>query len=254
MTVSSTLVDVHLRDGILLITLRRENKRNAVDRSMADALDAALNRLDDDPEVRAGVLTGGNNVFCAGSDLTSGGDYVTARGGEYGLVRRRRRKPLVAAVEGIAFGGGLEIALACDMIVAADDARFALPEVCRGLVPTCGALFRSLERLPSNVANEMVLTGKPLTAARAHALGLVNRLVPPGRTLDEALVLAGEVVANAPLAVQACLSAMQAMKTDLEAAGWSATQQAKDAIAGSEDVQEGIRAFFEKRAPAWTGR
>ncbi|WP_200899062.1 enoyl-CoA hydratase-related protein [Cupriavidus pauculus] len=144
---------------MLVITLRRENRRNAFDRALADALDAALNQLDDDVTLRAGVLTGGTQVFSAGSDLASRGDYVTERGGEYGVIRRRRRKPLIAAVEGVAFGGGMEIVLACDMVVAADNARFGLPEVVRGLLPTCGALFRAAQRIPPNIVRELVLTG-----------------------------------------------------------------------------------------------
>lgn len=186
--------------GVLLITMLRHHKRNAIDRKLADALDAALNRLDDDDRLHVGVLSGGPEFFCAGSDLASLGDYVTERGGEYGLIRRRRRKPLVAAVEGSALGGGLEIALACDLVVAADDAKLGLPEVARGVIPTCGALFRAMQRMPVNVARELVLTARPMTAGRAHELGFVNALASPGQATAAALEMARSIAANAPLA------------------------------------------------------
>ena len=243
------------RDGpVLVITMCREHKRNAVDRALADAIDLALNQLEDDPDLRVGVLTGGTQVFCAGSDLKSRGDYVTERGGEYGVIRRRRGKPLIAAVEGLALGGGMEIVLACDMVVAATDARFGLPEVMRGVLPTCGALFRALVALPPNIAREMVLSGEPIDAARAHALGLVNQLSAPGEALARALVLARRIGDNAPLSVQASLQAMNGLLAAADAAGWEATAKALAVISGSADYTEGVQAFFERRAPVWQGR
>ena len=131
----------------------------------------------------AGVLTGTTDVFSAGSDLTAGGDYLTARGGEYGIIRRRRRKPLIAAVEGPALGGGLEIVLACDLVVAASTARFGLPEVSIGVVPTCAGLFRAPRALPLNVARQLILTGRPIDARRAYEVGFVNVLTEPGGAL-----------------------------------------------------------------------
>ncbi|MEO8059432.1 MAG: enoyl-CoA hydratase-related protein [Burkholderiales bacterium] len=247
------LVTTELDGRVLVITLQRAQKRNAVDRALADALDAALNTLDDDPDIFAGVLTGGQTVFCAGSDLTSRGDYVTERGGEYGVIRRRRRKPLIAAVEGVALGGGMEIVLACDMVVAASNASFGLPEVVRGVLPTCGALFRALQALPPNIARELVLTGEPMNAGRAHEVGLVNALVQPGEALAQALQLARRIAANAPLSVQASLGAMNGVLALADPAGWDFTKAALNAIAGSQDAQEGVRAFLEKRAPVWTG-
>lgn len=250
---AADLVACEVHGRVLHVRLQRDAKRNAVDRALADALDAALNRLEDDPQLWAGVLSGGA-FFCAGSDLASRGDYVTERGGEYGLIRRHRRKPLVAAIEGGALGGGLEIALACDLVVAASDARLGLPEVARGVVPTCGALFRALERLPANVARELVLTGRPLDAARAHQLGLVNAVTPKGEACMRALAMAQDIVANSPTAVQACLAAMNGLLARGDEEGWAATGQALATIRGSEDAQEGIRAFFERRAPVWRGR
>src|SRR5580700_523175 len=184
------------RDGrVLVITMERAEKRNAVDRAMADALDDALSELDDDRDLWAGVLTGSGDVFSAGSDLTAGGDYVTARGGEYGIIRRRRRKPLIAAVEGPALGGGLEIVLACDLVVAASTARFGLPEVRIGVVPTCAGLFRAPRSLPLNLARQLILTGRPIEAQRAYDVGFVNLLVDPGQAVEGAMRLAQEICA-----------------------------------------------------------
>jgi enoyl-CoA hydratase len=242
------------REGyVLIVTLQREHKRNAVDRELADRLDAALNELEDDPELRAGVLYGGPKVFCAGSDLASGGDYVTARGGEYGLIRRLRSKPLIAAVEGLALGGGMEMVLACDMVVAATTAGFGLPEVKRGVLPSCGALFRTLQMLPPNFAREILLSGQPIDALRAQAIGLVNHVVLQGEALKRATALAHQIADNAPLAVQASLQQMNALIAQGDPSGWKATADALSKIHGSADVKEGIQAFFEKRQPIWKG-
>jgi enoyl-CoA hydratase/carnithine racemase len=168
------------RGPILVVSMERPSKRNAVDRALADELDGALNELEDDPDLWVGILTGTSEVFSAGSDLTAQGDYVTSRGGEYGVIRRARRKPLIAAVEGAALGGGLEIVLACDLVVAARTARFGLPEVRIGVVPTCAALFRGPRALPVNIARELILTGRPIDAARGYEVGLVNVVAEPG--------------------------------------------------------------------------
>jgi enoyl-CoA hydratase len=248
------LVTTHRRDRALVISMQREHKRNAVDRDLADAIDHALNELDDDPDLWVGVLTGTSTVFSAGSDLGSNGDYVTERGGEYGIIRRERRKPLIAAVEGFALGGGFEIVLACDLVVASSTARFGLPEVRRGVLPTCGALFRGPTTLPLNLAREMILTGQPVSADRLHAVGVVNVVTDPGRALDAAIAVAQQICENAPLSVQACLHAVNTLVSAEADAGWSATDRAQQAIAGSDDQREGVRAFFEKRPPQWSGR
>jgi enoyl-CoA hydratase len=238
---------------VLVITIDRPARRNAIDRATADGLDAAFNRLDDDPDLWCGIITGAGGFFSAGSDLTANYDYVTARGGEYGLVRRDRRTPLIAAVEGFALGGGMEIAMACDLVVAASDARFGLPEVTIGLLPTCGGLFRGPRALPVNVARELVLTGDPMPATRAHELGFVNRLTEPGGALDGALQLAERICRNAPLAVQACVRALDdALGGDT--LGWAATEAAKGTVLPSADAAEGIAAFLGKRTPSWTDR
>jgi enoyl-CoA hydratase/carnithine racemase len=243
------------RDGrVLVISMRRAEKRNAIDRALADALDAALNDLDDDDRLWAGVLTGTPDVFSAGSDLTAGGDYATARGGEYGIIRRRRRKPLVAAVEGPALGGGLEIVLACDLVVAASSAQFGLPEVRIGVVPTCAGLFRAPRALPLNVARQLVLTGRPIDAARAYEVGLVNLMTNPGRAVEEAVRLAQEICSNAPISVQSCLAAVNAVTATDDDLGWEHTEQALRSASSSADAREGVSAFLEKRPPVWTGR
>ena len=254
MTSTVPLVAARRHGRVLVIAMERAEKRNAINRVMADELDAALNQLDDDAELWAGVLTGTKEIFCAGSDLTSGGDYVTERGGEYGLIRRERRKPLIAAVEGKALGGGLEVVLACDLVVASTAAQFGLPEVTIGVIPTCAGLFRAPRALPLNVARQLVLTGRPIDARRAYEVGLVNVLTEPGGALDDALRLAEDICANAPVSVQACLAALNRLAADDDPLGWDETTQAMAVVMRSADALEGVGAFLEKRPPKWTGR
>jgi len=251
---STGLVHVERRGRVLVIEMQRGSKRNAIDRALADALSAALDLLDDDGELWAGVLTGTTEVFSAGSDFTSMGDYDTDRGGQYGIIRRRRRVPLIAAVEGPALGGGMEIVLACDLVVAGRSAVFGLPEVCRGLVPTCAGLFRAPRSLPLNLAREMVLVGDPISAERAFSAGFVNRVVDDGSAVSEAVALAERICENAPVAVQASLRAIEEHVTADDERGWEVTHRATATVTGSTDASEGIAAFFERRRPRWTGR
>ena len=241
------------RGRVLVVRIEREAKRNAIDQATADGIDAALNLLDDDDGLRAGVITGTTTVFSAGTDLKDGGGR-TARGGEYGLIRRRRVKPLIAAVEGPAFGGGFEIALACDLVVAARTARFALPESRRGVVASSGALFRAMRALPLNVARELLITGAVLDADRGYQLGFVNRVTDPGQALAVALELAEDICASSPVSVAASLAALAAQHDAADAAGWAATASAVERVTASDDLREGVAAFFEKRPPRWTGR
>jgi enoyl-CoA hydratase len=242
------------RGRILIITIEREEKRNALNAEVTAGLDSALNELEDDPELWCGVLSGGSRFFSAGADLAAGPGQPTARGGIAGLIQRDRVKPLIAAVEGFALGGGLELVLCCDLVVAAADARFGLPEVKRGLMPDFGGAFRIVRALPPNIAREMLLTGDDLTADRAAALGLVNRVTAPGAALDGALALAGRVCENAPLAVRAALAtSAQAARGD-ETQLWAYSNARHADLLASEDVAEGIAAFFGKRDPRWTAR
>jgi enoyl-CoA hydratase len=247
-------IETRQEEHLLIISMRREAKRNAINREMADQLDSALNQLDDDDSLWAGVLEGCDSIFCAGSDLTCNGDYVTERGGEYGIVRRVRRKPLIACVEGAALGGGLEIVLSCDLVVASRAARFGLPEVSIGVLPTCAALFRAPNALPLNLARELILTGDPISAERAHAAGLVNHLTEPGAALSRALELAGRIVRNAPISVQESLQSVNEWAASGDELGWRLTGRALDGIKDTEDIREGVRSFLEKRPPNWQGR
>jgi enoyl-CoA hydratase len=247
-------VETERAGRVLVVTIRREEKRNAINEELAVGISAALDELDDDPALWVGVLTGTPTVFSAGTDLSMGTSATTERGGEYGVIRRQRVKPLIAAVEGPALGGGFEIVLACDLVVASTTASFGLPEVKRGLVPTCGGLFRAVRALPLNVAKEMLLTGQNLTPERAYSLGLVNVIAEPGRAVAQALELAARVCAVGPVAARASLRALERTLTEHDGTGWSATADAITAIGESEDTAEGVRAFFERREPEWTGR
>jgi len=253
MTDTNESVCIERRGRVLVITIDREHKRNSIDRRTADELDVAFNLLDDDPELWAGVLTGSRTMFCAGSDLNARGDYVTERGGEYGIVRRRRSKPIIAAVEGFALGGGLEIVLACDLVVASTTARFGLPEVKIGVVAACAGLFRGPQSLPANLARQLALTGEPVSAQRGFDVGFVNVLAEPGAALDTAVAMAEQICTNAPMAVQATLRAVNQWYEDHHERGWALTDGAQQAVRDGDDFEEGIAAFLEKRPPVWRG-
>lgn len=245
------------RDGVLLVTLNRPEARNAVNLALAEGLAAALDALDGDPDLRVGVLTGAGKGFCAGMDLkafvTGERPWVGDRGFA-GITQRSARKPLIAAVEGFALAGGLEVALSCDLLVAARDARLGIPEVKRSLVAGAGALRRLPQRLPHGVAAEMALTGDPIAAQRGYELGLVNRLTEPGDAVEAALELAGAIAKNAPLALDAT-KAILAQQVDWDEAEFWERQGALAApVFTSEDAREGATAFAEKREPVWRGR
>jgi enoyl-CoA hydratase/carnithine racemase len=242
------------RGRVWIARLERAEKRNAMNSEMTRGLDAALSRLDDDPELWIGILTGAENVFSAGSDLRDGMNNDTERGGAYGVIRRKRDKPLIAAVEGIAYGGGFEMVLACDLVVAASGASFALPEVKRNLVALYGGIFRAARALPLNVARELVLTGDPLPAERAERLGLVNVLCPDGEALDQALALAERICRNGPIAVRESLRVLRDSFDQTDHLAWQLSREAARAIGRAEDTREGVAAFFEKRAPDWKAR
>jgi enoyl-CoA hydratase len=245
------------RDGVLVITLNRPDARNAVNAALAEGVAAALDELDADDGLTVGILTGAGKGFSAGMDLKAfvrgESPYVGDRGFA-GLTQRASDKPLIAAVEGFAVAGGLEIALSCDLLVAARDAKLGIPEVKRSLVAAGGALLRLPRRIPYHVAMELALTGDPITADRAYEVGLVNRVCDPGAALQTALELAAQITPNAPLALRASKRIL-ALQTDWSAAEmWSKQGEISGPVFGSEDAREGATAFAEKRAPVWKGR
>ncbi|MDH4147559.1 MAG: enoyl-CoA hydratase-related protein [Acidimicrobiia bacterium] len=248
------VVQTERRDRTLIVRMARPEKRNAVDRAMADALEAAFNELEDDDDLWVGILTGSDTAFSAGTDLHEGRSPATPRGGQYGIIRRQRTKPLIAAVEGLALGGGFEMVLACDLVVASDTAYFGLPECKRGVIPTCGGLFRTARTLPLNVARELLLTGDNLDAARAERLGLVNRLVPAGTVVDAAVQLAERICHNAPVSVRQSLVAVDAATAGDDRQLWATSDACSEIVLTSDDAREGVRAFFAKRSPTWSGR
>jgi enoyl-CoA hydratase/carnithine racemase len=253
----SESVDMRVDDGVATVLINRPEVRNAIDKPTADAIAAALDEADSRDDVAVIVLSGAGGVFSAGMDLKafskSGERPLTSRGA-FGIVESPPMKPVIAAVEGKALGGGFEIALACDLIVAAADAVFGLPEVRRGLVAAAGGVLRLPRRLPRNLAMEMVLTGAQMTALDAQRHGLVNRVAPPGQTLNEARVMAAEIAAGAPFAVRTAKQLIDA------SSDWASTElferQAPytDAVGRSADAVEGARAFVEKRLPVWSGK
>lgn len=220
---------------------------------MADALDV----LDARDDLTVGIITGAGGTFSSGMDLKAflAGENVTVPGrGLAGLCQRPPAKPLIAAVEGWALAGGCEVALACDLIVAADDAKFGLPEAKRGLVAGAGGLVRLPRRIPAGIAMELALTGDPLPAADAQRLGLVNKLTPPGEALEGALDLAGRIAVNGPLAVAAAKQIITQQADWSMAEVWEKQEPLMRPAFDSQDAREGALAFAEKRAPVWKGR
>jgi enoyl-CoA hydratase len=245
------------RGNVLVITLNRPDARNAVNEAVAEGIGRAIEGFDSDDELSVAVMTGAGKGFCSGMDLKA---FVAGERPWYedrgfaGIVEKPPRKPIIAAVEGFAVAGGCEIALACDLIVAARGARFGVPEVKRSLVAAGGALLRLPRRLPPGIAMEMALTGDPIDAERAAALGLVNVVSEPGAALDAALELAGRIAANGPLALEATKRIL------VESADWPDSEffqrqgEISGPVFGSEDAREGAVAFAEKRDPVWKGR
>ena len=253
----SDSVLTHVVDGVLVVTINRPEARNAINTETAVAIGEAMERLDDDRSLVAGVITGAGGTFCAGMDLKAflAGERPSIPGrGFAGIVEQPPVKPIVAALEGYAIAGGFEIALACDMLVAAEDAKFGLPEVKRGLVAAGGGLLRLPQRVPYHLAMEWSLTGELIPAQRGYEVGLVNRLTPKGGALDEALAMATAIAANGPLAVAASKRIL------VEAPDWPAAErfdrqrEINEPVRSSEDAREGATAFKEKRAPRWQGR
>lgn len=250
-------LQTEVRGNVLVMTMNRAEARNAMDLATAQALAAALDELDARDDLRLGILTGAGGTFCSGMDLKGflRGEKPSVEGrGFGGLTERPPRKVLIAAVEGYALAGGFELVLSCDLVVASKAAKFGLPEVKRGLVASAGGLIRLPRRVPFHVAMEFALTGDMLSAEKAQAYGLVNRLAEPGQALDEAFKLAATVAANGPLAVAT------SKRIVTESSDWSREEmfERQRPIAApvfvSADAREGSAAFAEKRAPNWTGR
>jgi enoyl-CoA hydratase len=246
---------VEQRDRILLITINRPEAKNACNAAVSQGLADAMDRLDDDAGLSVGVLTGAGGSFSAGMDLKAfaRGENVALEGRGLGFTEKPPVKPLIAAVEGYALAGGTELALATDLIVAASNSAFGIPEVKRGLVAGGGGLLRLPQRIPYAIAMELALTGDNLSAKRAHELGLVNVLTEPGKALDGAIELAEKITANGPLAVAAT------KRIIVESRGWSPDEMWKKQmeiflpVFASNDAKEGAIAFAEKRPPRWTG-
>ncbi len=242
------------RGAVLSISVFRPDVRNAYDHATAQQVSAALDRLEEDDDLLVGILHGAGGVFSAGMDLrafVTGETPETPEHGLLGLVRRRRSKPLIAAVDGYAIGAGFEAALACDLIVAARDAWFALPEVSRGLVPAGGALRNLPLRVPHGVAVELTLTGSRLTARRAFDLGLVARVADPRRSLDTAFSLAAEITSGSPAAVRAAKAVLDGYADWTEDEFWARQSEIVDPVFAGADAVEGATAYLERRAPAW---
>ena len=245
------------RDGaVLCITINRPTSRNAINREASEAIAAAMDLLDNDPTLSVGILTGNGEHFCSGMDLKAflKGERVELEGrGLAGIAERPPLKPLIAAVEGYALAGGCEIALACDLIVAANNSHFGLPEVKRGLIAGSGGLIRLPQRIPPQIALEYALTGRLMPAKDAAHWGLVNQLTPPGGALKAARALALEISQNGPMAVRMTKHIMSQSQHWPADQKWAKQNEILEQVIASDDAREGALAFNEKRTPRWTG-
>lgn len=245
-----------VEDGVLIVTINRPDAKNAMTKAAAEAIAAAMDRLDAEDDLRVGILTGAGGTFCSGMDLKGflrGESPIVEGRGFGGVVQAPPAKPLIAAVEGYALAGGLELMIACDLVVAHDAAKFGIPEVKRGLVAAAGGVMMLPDQIPERIAMELALTGEFIGAERAYELGLINQ-VTQGSALDGAKALAAKIAANGPLAVRVSKQIIR------QSRGWAMEDRyAKQAqliapVFVSEDAREGAAAFAEKRAPVWKGK
>lgn len=260
----SDIVTFEARGRVGIITLNRPDARNAVNGDVAEGLEAAIDQLEGDDELWVGVLQANiegqkNPVFCAGADLKAlnsgdGARLNTERGGFAGYVYRERKKPVIAAIDGLATAGGCEITLASDLVVATTRSAFGLAEVKRNLIAGAGGLFRLPQAIGRSAAMEAILTGEPIPAERAYALGLVSRLVEPGEATNEAIALAEKITESAPMAVWESRKVVLASTYEDEETLIKMTNSAMGKMMASEDLKEGLTAFIEKRPPEWKGR
>jgi enoyl-CoA hydratase len=244
------------RGSAEILRLNRPEARNAMSPELSRAIEAALDDVEHDPAVVAVIITGTGPVFCAGADLkviAAGGgiDINTRKGGFGGVASRDYPKPIIAAVNGTAVAGGFELALSCDMVVAAEEATFGLPEVKRGLLAAAGGPIRLAKRVPLATAIEIVITGDSISAQRAHDLGLVNRVVPADEVVDEAVALVDRIAENSPTATRVARRLVKESAELPEAAGWELTYALARELGKTGDGIEGARAFAEKRKPRW---
>jgi enoyl-CoA hydratase len=251
-----TLVELEHRDNIALVTLNRPEARNAISPEVSQTMAAILDEVEADAGLRAVVLTGRGEVFSAGADLkvvASGraNDIASGKGGFAGIATRDFPKPIIAAVNGPALAGGFEIVLSCDLVVAAETAVFGIPEVKRGLMAAAGGLIRLPKRVPMAMALELAMTGDPIDADRALQLGLVNRVVPAAKVVDEAITIAERIGENSPIAVRNSRRLVREASELSERDGWSRTFELMMPVFESGDAVEGATAFAEKRKPVW---
>jgi enoyl-CoA hydratase/carnithine racemase len=245
---------------IEILTINRPEARNAINGAVSRQFAAAFDELEADDECAVVIITGsGDKAFSAGMDLKAfaageAADIMGSDGGFAGIAQRDFDKPTIAAVNGAALAGGCEIMLSCDLVVAVEQATFGIPEVKRGLIAGAGGLIRLPKRVPPAIALELALTGDPIDARRAFELGLINRVVPAARLMDEALALAGVIADNAPLAVRASKRVMKQAGGVPEPEGWAINSAAVPEVFGSADAMEGSIAFAEKRKPNWSGK
>ncbi len=248
---------VEVADGIMTVTLNRPEAKNAVNKAVAEGIAAAMDELDSNDAIRVAILTGAGGVFCSGMDLKAfvSGEMPMVEGrGFAGIVEKPPLKPLIAAVEGFALAGGLELMITCDLVVAADNVKFGIPEVKRGLAAAAGGLMRLPRQVPPRLAMEMALTGDFISAERAAEAGLVNQVVAAGTALDAARELAVKVCANGPLAVKVSKQVLTESIDWSTGEMWQKQQELVMPVFGSQDAIEGATAFAEKRAPNWTGK
>ena len=254
---ATELVQTERHDGVLTIIINRPAQKNAISREVAVQLVSALDQLDTDPTLSVGVLTGAGGTFSAGMDLkafANGQTPIIPGRGFGGLTQAVVRKPLIAAVEGWALGGGFEMVLACDVIVAAQDAKFGLPEVKRGLIAGEGGVIRLPHRIPYHIALTVLLTGEPISAVDAKQYGLVSELTAPGAALAGAQELARRIGVNAPLALAMVKEVLRDSQGLNDSEAFNRQEQNATSLLDSEDAHEGALAFAEKRAPVWRGR
>jgi enoyl-CoA hydratase len=254
---SGNEVLTEVRDGVLIITLNRPEAKNAANRALAEGVAAAIDELESNDELRVAILTGAGGTFCSGMDLKAfvSGEVPFVEGrGFAGLTEYRASKPIIAAVEGYALAGGFELAISCDLVVAAADVKFGIPEVKRGLAAAAGGLVKLPKQIPSRIAMELALTGDFIGSDRAYELGLINRVSESGKALDGAMELAQKISANGPLAISASLQVVSSAQDWNSDEMFAKQQEIVAPVFTSEDAIEGATAFAQKRAPVWKGR